>query len=129
MRPERHAADRDRDRGAGVDHLGAAGEAVGRVHRDRADAIVAEVLLDLEHQQVSPAAAMSSSSSAAAAAGRLIVIAWLISGSLSGKTASITTPWISSIRPTFCSVVTAISLQFQSAQGFQVSVMAARGRS
>ena len=41
---------------------------------------------------------MSSSSSAAAASGRLTRIAWLISGSLSGNTASITTPWISSIR-------------------------------
>jgi hypothetical protein len=30
----------------------------------------------------------------------LTVIALLISGSFSGKTASITTPWISSIRPT-----------------------------
>ncbi len=33
---------------------------------------------------------------------RLMTIAELISGSLSGKTASMTTPWISSIRPTFC---------------------------
>src|SRR5919108_2937244 len=48
--PERDAADRDRDRAAGVDHLGAAGDAVGRVHRDRAHAVVAEVLLDLAHQ-------------------------------------------------------------------------------
>ena len=32
---------------AGVDHVGAAGEAVGRVHRDRAHAVVAEVLLHL----------------------------------------------------------------------------------
>ena len=32
---------------AGVEHLGAARETVGRVHRDRADAVVAEVLLDL----------------------------------------------------------------------------------
>ena len=31
---------------------------------------------------------------------RSMMIAWLISGSSSGKTASITTPWISSIRPT-----------------------------
>ena len=29
------------------------------------------------------------------------MIAWLISGSLSGNTASITTPWISSILPVF----------------------------
>ncbi len=28
-----------------------------------------------------------------------MVIAWLISGSLSGNTTSITTPWISSMRP------------------------------
>ena len=34
----------------GVDHLDAAGEAVGRVHRDRADAVVAEVLLHLADQ-------------------------------------------------------------------------------
>ncbi len=31
---------------------------------------------------------------------RTTVIAWLISGRRSGNTASITTPWISSIRPT-----------------------------
>ena len=43
-------ADRDRDRAAGVDHLVAALEAVGGVHRDRADAVVAEVLLDLADQ-------------------------------------------------------------------------------
>ena len=48
--PERHLADRDRDRPAGVDHLGAAGEPVGGVHRDRAHAVVAEVLLDLAHE-------------------------------------------------------------------------------
>ena len=45
--PERPVADRDRDRPAGVDHLVAALQAVGGVHRDRADAVVAEVLLDL----------------------------------------------------------------------------------
>ena len=44
---ERRAADRHRDRAAGVDDLHAAGEAVGRVHRDRAHAVVAEVLLHL----------------------------------------------------------------------------------
>ena len=43
-------ADRDRDRAAGVDHLHAAGEPVGGVHGDRADAVVAEVLLDLEDE-------------------------------------------------------------------------------
>jgi hypothetical protein len=42
-----HVADRDGDRTAGVaDHV-AALDAVGGVHRDRADAIVTEVLLDL----------------------------------------------------------------------------------
>ena len=43
-------ADRHRDRAAGVDHLVAALDAVGGVHRDRADAVVAEVLLDLADQ-------------------------------------------------------------------------------
>ena len=47
---EGHVADRDRDRAAGVDDLVAALQAVGRVHRDRADAVVAEVLLDLADQ-------------------------------------------------------------------------------
>ena len=37
---------------AGVGHLLAAGEAVGRVHRDRAHGVLAEVLGDLEHQPV-----------------------------------------------------------------------------
>src|SRR5205807_8735331 len=47
-----------------------------------------------------PAPALTpSASSSAAAAGRVIVMAWLISGSRSGNTASITTPWISSMRP------------------------------
>ena len=45
-----HVADRDRDRAAGVDHLVAALEAVGGVHRDRAHAVVAEVLLHLADQ-------------------------------------------------------------------------------
>ena len=44
---QRLLADRDGDRTAGVDHLGAALQAVGGVHRHRADAVVAEVLLDL----------------------------------------------------------------------------------
>ena len=35
---------------AGIDHLGAAREAVGRVHRDGADTFVAEMLLDLADQ-------------------------------------------------------------------------------
>ena len=43
-------ADRDRDRAAGVDHLVAALQAVGGVHRHRADAVVAEVLLHLADQ-------------------------------------------------------------------------------
>ena len=44
---ERLLADRDGDRRAGVDHVDAARDAVGGVHRDRADAVVAEVLLHL----------------------------------------------------------------------------------
>src|SRR3954471_2970565 len=60
------------------------------------------------------------------------MIAELISGSLSGNTASMTTPWISSIRPTFfwpsrcpsgfcCSVVSSVlaSTAFLSDQGFR----------
>ena len=45
-------------------------------------------------------ALMPGASSSRLAAVRAIVIAWLISGRRSGKTASITTPWISSMRPT-----------------------------
>ena len=44
-------ADRHRDRAAGVDHVGAAGEAVGGVHGDGAHAVVAEVLLHLGDQR------------------------------------------------------------------------------
>ena len=44
---ERRGADRHRDRRAGVDDLHAAAHAVGRLHRDGADAVLAEVLLDL----------------------------------------------------------------------------------
>ena len=40
-------ADRHRDRGAGVEHVDAAGQAVGRGHGHGADPVVAEVLLDL----------------------------------------------------------------------------------
>ena len=47
---ERLLADGHADRVAGVDDLDAAGEAVGRVHGDRADALVAEVLLHLAHE-------------------------------------------------------------------------------
>ena len=50
--PERLAPDRHRDRLAGVDHLLAAGQPVGAVHRDRAHGRLAEVLGDLEHQLV-----------------------------------------------------------------------------
>jgi hypothetical protein len=49
---ERLGADRHRDLRAGVDHFLAAGEAVGRVHRDRAHGVLAEVLGDFEHQAV-----------------------------------------------------------------------------
>ena len=51
MRPERRLADRHGDRAAGVDDLVAAREAVGGVHRDRADAVVAEVLLHLADER------------------------------------------------------------------------------
>jgi len=47
---EGRVADRHRDRPAGVDHLVAALQAVGRVHGDRAHAVVAEVLLHLADQ-------------------------------------------------------------------------------
>src|SRR5215210_1481022 len=43
-------ADRNRDRPAGVDHLVAALDAVGGVHCDGADAVVAEMLLHFEDQ-------------------------------------------------------------------------------
>ena len=49
---QRGLADGHRDRRAGVDHLEAARQAVGRVHRDRAHAVVAEVLLDLADEQL-----------------------------------------------------------------------------
>ncbi len=51
MRPSVAVADRHGDRAAGVAHLDAARQAVGRVHGDRADAVVAEVLLHLEHER------------------------------------------------------------------------------
>ena len=50
--PEGDFADRYRDRAAGVEHGNAAGEAVGRRHRDRADPVVAEVLLDLAGERL-----------------------------------------------------------------------------
>ena len=51
---ERRLADRDGDRLAGVDDVDAAREAVGRVHRDGADAVVAEVLLHLRDRGRAP---------------------------------------------------------------------------
>ena len=47
---ERLVADGNRDRPAGVDDVGSAREAVGRVHRHRAHAVVAEMLLHLRDQ-------------------------------------------------------------------------------
>ena len=47
---ERRLADRDGDRRARVLDVGAAGEAVGGVHRHGADAVVPEMLLDLGDQ-------------------------------------------------------------------------------
>ena len=47
---QRDVADGHRDGRAGVDHLVAAGQALGGVHRDRADAVVAQVLLHLGNQ-------------------------------------------------------------------------------
>ena len=49
--PQRDGADRHGDGAAGVGHLGAAGRPSVGVHRDRAHAIVAEVLLDLADEQ------------------------------------------------------------------------------
>ena len=46
-RPSVGRTDRHRDRLAQVDRLHAALQAVGRLHRDRAHAVLAEVLLDL----------------------------------------------------------------------------------
>jgi hypothetical protein len=43
-------AHRDADRVAGVAHLGATHQTVGRLHRDRAHHVVADVLGDLEGQ-------------------------------------------------------------------------------
>src|ERR1700683_4698757 len=50
--PERRLAHRHRDRGACVEHLRPAREPIGRVHRDRTHAIVAEMLLHLAHEQI-----------------------------------------------------------------------------
>ena len=46
--PEVDVADGHRDRAAGVAHLRAADQAVGRLQRDGADHAVADVLRDLE---------------------------------------------------------------------------------
>ena len=50
MRPKRLGADRHHDRAAGIDHLGAAHQPVGGVHRDRAHGVLAEMLRHFEHQ-------------------------------------------------------------------------------
>ena len=54
--PERDLADGDGDRAAGVDDLHTAGQAVGGVHRHRAHAVVAEVLLHLADEDLALAA-------------------------------------------------------------------------
>jgi hypothetical protein len=48
---EGRLAHRDGDRGTRVDHVGAAAQSVRRVHRDRADPVVSEVLLHLRDQR------------------------------------------------------------------------------
>jgi peptide chain release factor 1 len=48
---QRRLPDRHGDRLAGVDHLDPASEPVGRVHRNRAHAVVAQVLLHLGHER------------------------------------------------------------------------------
>jgi hypothetical protein len=52
MRPRVLGADRDGDRGAGVLDVLSAAEAVGRVHRDRAHRLLAEVERHLDHEVV-----------------------------------------------------------------------------
>jgi hypothetical protein len=47
--PERRGPHRHRDRRPGVGGFHPAAHAVGRLHRDRAHAVLAEVLLDLAH--------------------------------------------------------------------------------
>ena len=91
---QRRLADRDRDRPAGVEHLVAALEAVGGVHRDRADAVVAEVLLDLADQVDRRSASRSSPP-------RLDLERRVDLGQLSSKSASTTTPVTDSTLPTF----------------------------
>ena len=70
---------------AGVDNLDAARQAVGRVHGDATDPVVAQVLLDLDHERACLAVVDLE---------RVVDLR-----QLSGNTASMTTPWISSIRP------------------------------
>ena len=65
--PQRHLADGHGDRRAGVNHLEPSREAIGRVHRDGPHTIVAEVLLDLAHEQLLLGAG--------ADAGRLLLLA------------------------------------------------------
>ena len=84
-RPSVGCPDGDGDRLARVDDVCAAGEPVGRVHRDRPYAVVAEVLLHLRDER---------------SVGSSISSALRISGRPSGKTASTTTPLISMIFPT-----------------------------
>ena len=50
MRPERLRSDRHRDAGAGVRHLHAAAQAVGRTEADGAHDAVAQLLLHFERQ-------------------------------------------------------------------------------
>jgi hypothetical protein len=50
IRPERRLAHRHRDRRAGVDHVDPARDPVRRVHRDRTDPVVAQMLLHLGDQ-------------------------------------------------------------------------------
>ena len=57
-----HVADRDGDALAGVPHRGATDQAVGRLHGDGTDHVVADVLGDLEHSVwVSPPCSKSTS--------------------------------------------------------------------
>ena len=86
---ERHVADGHRDRRARVDHVDAAREAVGRVHRDGAHAVVAEVLLHLGDE-------LDLAALAARDPQRRVD-----RGQPPGKTASMTTPLISISLPTF----------------------------
>ena len=52
--PERALADRNRDRAARVDDFLAANQTFGRVHRDAAHVVLAEVLGDFEHEAAAP---------------------------------------------------------------------------